>query len=370
MNRPLIIGIVGGLIAVASIALTFLLDRGTEPADAPAPQVAQPGQPSGGAPGEEQPALAAPARVEQPTRPSFDVVRVNPQGDMVIAGRAAPNAEVTVTEGNVEIGKVRADSRGEWVLVPKKPLAPGSRELDLSAIGPDGGKSEADQKVLLVVPERGEDIAGRESSDDTQSLALLVPKDGGAPTVLQKPGAGPAPMPPRVGLPGPVDGLVGRAMPGAPPAQPGEVPLSLDAVDYDEAGRATLSGKAPERSQVRAYIDNRLVGTDTVDERGVWRVAPDFRIEPGYYTLRIDRVDAEGKVLSRVETPFARSGPLEALPEGVLVRVQPGNSLWRLARHSYGSGPRYTVIFEANREQIRDPDLIYPGQVFVLPRVN
>ena len=58
------------------------------------------------------------------------------------------------------------------------------------------------------------------------------------------------------------------------------------------------------------------------------------------------------------------------LPDGTVAFVQPGNSLWRLARQTYGSGLRYTEIYEANKDQIRDPDLIYPGQVFVLPRTN
>ncbi|MEL7488070.1 MAG: LysM peptidoglycan-binding domain-containing protein, partial [Pseudomonadota bacterium] len=47
--------------------------------------------------------------------------------------------------------------------------------------------------------------------------------------------------------------------------------------------------------------------------------------------------------------------------------VQPGNSLWRIARRAYGSGFQYTVIYEANADQIRDPDLIYPGQIFEVP---
>ena len=47
--------------------------------------------------------------------------------------------------------------------------------------------------------------------------------------------------------------------------------------------------------------------------------------------------------------------------------VQPGNSLWRIARRVYGDGPKYTEIYEANRSQIKDPDLIYPGQIFRLP---
>jgi nucleoid-associated protein YgaU len=50
------------------------------------------------------------------------------------------------------------------------------------------------------------------------------------------------------------------------------------------------------------------------------------------------------------------------------VVVQPGESLWRIARHAYGQGIRYTVIFAANHDQIRDPDLIYPGQAFAVPQ--
>jgi nucleoid-associated protein YgaU len=50
--------------------------------------------------------------------------------------------------------------------------------------------------------------------------------------------------------------------------------------------------------------------------------------------------------------------------------VQPGNSLWRIARRTYGAGMRFTLLYEANKDQIRDPDLIYPGQLFVVPKTN
>src|SRR4029079_15480035 len=49
------------------------------------------------------------------------------------------------------------------------------------------------------------------------------------------------------------------------------------------------------------------------------------------------------------------------------VIIQPGNNLWRLSRVIYGHGIQYTVIYEANRSQIRDADLIYPGQIFTVP---
>jgi nucleoid-associated protein YgaU len=74
--------------------------------------------------------------------------------------------------------------------------------------------------------------------------------------------------------------------------------------------------------------------------------------------------------VGRIEVPFERAQPSEILPAGQRIVVQPGNSLWRIARHNYGEGLRYTLIYEANRGQIRDPDLIYPGQVFVMPKTQ
>ena len=70
---------------------------------------------------------------------------------------------------------------------------------------------------------------------------------------------------------------------------------------------------------------------------------------------------------ARVELPFKREElALSQVASGQVV-VQPGQNLWRLARRAYGAGIRYTVIFMANRDQIRDARLIYPGQVFATP---
>jgi nucleoid-associated protein YgaU len=143
--------------------------------------------------------------------------------------------------------------------------------------------------------------------------------------------------------------------------------LSLDAIDYDESGNLSMSGQAPEGASVRIYLDNRPIGGATTGEAGVWRLAPEISVPPGLYRMRVDQVDRGGRVVARIETPFSRAGPMGDLPRGAVIFVQPGNSLWRIARRSYGKGVRYTVIYEANRDQIRNPDLIYPGQIFVVP---
>ncbi len=367
MNRPLIIGIFGGIIVIVAIAMTFLID--SEPAlspDARAPAVATPTVPAvePGTSASRPSGPSAPADVGQPRRPTFDVVRVNPRGDAVIAGRAAPYAEVTIREGKTKIGKVTADSRGEWVLVPKEPLAAGSRELSLSSRTGDGPVAESDKNVVLVVPERGKDIAGRPVDKPSGALAILVPRrGGGASTVLQKPASGAAKT---------TKTMESSKKSGQTPlsADGAKSKLALDTIDYDDAGRVALGGKAPEGAKVQVYLDNKLVGSATAGESGIWQVKPDKSVDVGLYTMRVDQVAKGGAVVARVETRFSRAAPLGDLPRDAVVFVQPGNSLWRIARRSYGRGLRYTVIFEANRDQIRNPSLIYPGQVFVLPSVN
>jgi hypothetical protein len=154
----------------------------------------------------------------------------------------------------------------------------------------------------------------------------------------------------------------------------GILDLSLDIIDYDERGNFAFGGRGAAASNVMVYLDDRFVGSVMIDADGHWRVAPDTPLGPldsGPHTLRVDQIGGGGKVVARVEATFSTDGigPFET-GGGRLVIVQPGNSLWRIARRTYGGGIQYVVIYEANRDQIRDPDLIYPGQIFVLPSVN
>ena len=65
--------------------------------------------------------------------------------------------------------------------------------------------------------------------------------------------------------------------------------------------------------------------------------------------------------------PAPAPAPVPAATASVTVTVQPGYTLWGIAQESYGDGVLYVQLFEANRDLIKDPDLIYPGQVFSLP---
>ena len=151
--------------------------------------------------------------------------------------------------------------------------------------------------------------------------------------------------------------------------------VALDAISYDEEGEVALSGRGTPAAQVMVYLDNAPISSTVLDSAGQWKT--DLTdVDPGVYTLRIDQLDTSGKVVSRLETPFQRESrerliqqvSASAEPARVnVVTVQPGYTLWAIARNRYGRGILYVQVFEANRDKIRDPDLIYPGQVFQLP---
>lgn len=315
----------------------------------------------------EPPVAEAPAA----PGPSFDVVRVEPTGETVIAGRAEPNSDVTVTLGESDtVGTVRADRSGAWAIVAEKPLEPGTHEIGIEAESPKGEKQLSENLVVVVVPEpkvpaqpaaapaassgpesaKQEAAAAADAGDaradepaSSQVLALLTPRAGGGAT---------------------------KVLPQQTSQGIAEGSLVLDSVDYDENGRAILGGRSSPGARMLVYLNNALIGEAVAGDDGRWILLPEGRIAEGLHRLRVDQVDGSGSVLARVETPFSREAPRPVEAGEAYVIVQPGNSLWRIARRTYGQGRTYTVIYQANADQIRDPDLIYPGQVFELPRVN
>ncbi|NDD09777.1 MAG: LysM peptidoglycan-binding domain-containing protein [Rhodobacteraceae bacterium] len=151
--------------------------------------------------------------------------------------------------------------------------------------------------------------------------------------------------------------------------------VSVDTISYDEAGEVSLTGRGKPSQIVRIYLNNMPISTAAMDATGQWSTALS-EIDAGIYTLRVDELDKTGNVVSRLETPFKRerredlAAYLTSVDEPArinVVTVQPGNTLWAIARKRYGRGILYVRVFEENKDKIRNPDLIYPGQVFSLP---
>ena len=318
-----------------------------------------PAAPTVAKPVESKPVEVPPINLEAPT---FDTVRVEPTGEAVIAGRATPGAEVFVKLDSQLVGKAIANAEGSFVLVPDKPLPAGSGSLTLEVIVGDKVATSTNS-VAVAVKEQGK---------GEPLVAVLTPE---APTkIIQAPSAE-------------KDKQTASA-------------VVLDAVDYDGAGNIIFSGRSVPGSTVRLYIDNQAAGEMTTDASGHWMFGAQIKVAPGRHTLRADEISADGKVKSRVELPFLRedtakiasvsasgadpataesstaaapgtsaegNGATSATAEPPRIVIQPGNNLWKLSRQIYGRGIEYTVIYEANKDQIRNPNLIYPGQVFSMP---
>lgn len=391
----------------------FLADAPIPTAErAPVPDAAEPRQtPVALAP----PAVPAPAAAPaSPEPPRFDVVRVGARGVAVIAGRAPPGSEVLLLEEGQELGRARADARGEWVILPPDPLRPGTRQFSLLArIG--GAEVAGPDVVVVVVPEPPAAVAEAPRPSDQPTRSEAGRRHQGAPRVeaeaaaradqprreaegsgaaarvatgqaeaeparseagrqagiaasearpveATQPAATTAPL---VVLMPAAQAAAPRLLQGPPP--PANQGLALAQVDYDDGGAIRFAGTASPGTTVRVYVNDLHAGDASVDGQGRWALSPEEGVAVGRHRLRLDQVATAGAVAARIEVPFQRDQvPEGALPEGRVV-VQPGNNLWRLARFTYGRGTRFTVIYEANRDQIRNPNLIFPGQVFAVP---
>ncbi len=260
--------------------------------------------------------------------PSFDIVRVDKRGTAVIAGRAEPGAKITLEANGKAIAQTTAGSNGDWTIILNDPLDPGAIEFSLTMEGEDGRVVRSDQVVVVSVP-RGRN----------KRPLVVLGRPGGPSRVLQSPDD---------------DKETG--------------PLALEAVDYDRAGGVIFSGRALPGSGVRVLANGQLLGQTRANAQGRWVLDGIEPLAPGVYDLQIDQVGPDGHVTAVIALPFERASQqaITDAPPGSVI-VQPGNSLWRIARRLYGSGWQYTIIYRANAGKIRDADLIYPGQVFSIP---
>jgi nucleoid-associated protein YgaU len=357
-------------------------------------------------------------RAGEPIVPSFDVVRVEPSGDSVIAGRAAPGATVDLLRNGQPLARIMADQSGLFAFVPP-PLPPGSHEIVLQTIAPDGSRARSNQSVSIVIADKRDArplVAVTTPGQPTVVLSRPESGEGETKEAAAAPGASgtqanpPAQRAARIG-PAPVSGT-----PSAPPPLgAGPRPeLRILSVEAEGTGRLYVSGSAAPGATLRLYLNEAFVAPGSTGPDGRLSFVIERGIRPGEYRVRLDDVDpVSGSVRSRAEVPFTVPVPLVAsvspdtragtpamsvppartagaavpdlhqpttgfasresdpgsvvVPEVNTAMVSRGDNLWRISKRTYGNGLRYTVIYGANQPQIRNPSLIYPGQMFVLP---
>lgn len=372
-------------------AESILIAPAAAPVSDPAPQLAEATET---APPEPQ---AIPKQPVEPA-PAADTGEAETEVD-----DAAPTSDTDVAAADMGAVDETADGASEEVSAETPDATPDeTQDVTIVSAGPEPTESvgaDTPEQVLEETAPQGTELADPETPPTTdaetpsQETVAVEEADAPAPTVLRADEEG-------------VSVVSQGAMPD----------LRIDAITYDPEGRVFVSGRALPEAVVRLYVDNALAAETAVGADGQWRSdLPD--VAAGIYTLRADVIGADDTVIARAQTPFKRetvaalaeiaglaepaedavsevdadpsdsSGTLDNIgatqdavaqtnatepaptpPARVVsVTVQPGNTLWGIATERYGDGFLFARVFEANTDQIRDPDLIYPGQVFRLP---
>ena len=399
-------------------------------------------------------------------KPSFDLVRIAPDGAGQVAGTAEPGAVVAILLDGATLSEVEVGRDGKFfgfialeasleprvmsllqtidgeelysdatvIIAPSAPVVAGTLEesteetvlalaepaataqpesaetepeAEVAAAAPvvDSGSEEApvvaetveaatttvetavaevEDTVETVVETAVETVAAAvettpavtvETSEETPTEVAAVTEEVATPEALAQPEQ-PAASP--VVIIADSSGARVLQSPTAPELAPEvQATVAIDSISYSDLGEVQVAGTSPSGDFVRIYLDNELSSTARIAQSGLWELKlPD--VAPGVYTLRVDQVSDAGEVVSRVETPFKRE-PSEKLVEAtqeidikkvLAVTVQPGMTLWAISKENYGDGRLYVQVFEANKDRIRNPDLIYPGQVFTVPDQN
>ncbi|KQO67903.1 LysM peptidoglycan-binding domain-containing protein [Methylobacterium sp. Leaf89] len=338
--------------------------EGTAPAGKPLAALG-PGQPSAQASGTSPGSEA----------PTFDIIRIEPNGEAVIAGRAAPNTTVELLRDNEPIARALVDPSGQFAIVPPA-LPTGSSEITLRVLGADGqARISRDSVAVVVSPHRNAKPLIALTSPDKPTIVLSQPdpapatpgttladaartETGKAASGKTEPdrmdsskGASGKNLPDKTeaGRSGKADGTLATTMPDgraprnpAPTAQtrPGKTdadrtgPVKIVSVEAEEGGRLYVTSQAPPGATVRLYLNDALVapGSAGADGRVAFTIGRGVR--PGDYKVRVDQVDpVSGKVKTRSEVAFnvpaAVTKPAAPgagrPPEGGPAVAQPGN---------------------------------------------
>ena len=274
--------------------------------------------------------------VQEANLGSFDVVRIDRDGVSVLAGRAQPNQKIRIYNEDNLIGEGVSDRLGQWVITIDEEIPNEILNLKISTTNENSEIEVFSDQIVTIMPI--ENLNSPIEPDVTDEIILLTQENEAS-----------------------------RILSDDPSFLQDESVVNIRTIDYDEE-KLILSGNAEANTEVNAYIDNKFVGKTLSDNLGKWSLNIDENIIPGDYEIRADMVDDQDFVIARTSTKFTRlfDGIDNSLQLNTIT-IEPGDNLWNISRKKYGSGMQYTVIYLANSNQIVNPDLIFPGQVLMVP---
>ena len=252
--------------------------------------------------------------------PTFDIVRIKKDGMIVVAGRWLPNKTISVLLNNKIVATEQTDKNGEFVYSPKNELKPGNYTLALIGVEP---KIKSTDKVFLYISDQG----------FKNSVSLLMTPNGSK--VLQA------------------------------PKTLADGDLNVSKIDYLDTGRIVVTGTALPRLRVSLSLNDEYIGFARVSDYKNFGLGADVgELKPGTeYSLAVRLHDTDGTTVATINHKFVM--PEMTGDNDTFYTVRRGDCLWIIARNFLRRGILFSII--AERNNIENPDLIFPKQLLQIP---
>jgi len=303
----------------------------------------------------------------------IDLARVKPDGAAVFAGTAAPNAKIRIFEGDILLGETIANANGEWVIVLEKSLAAGQHLISVAMERSDGTTEMADRSLAVEIYQ----------DTETKPLVALLPETATeVPVLIQSPDDVDAASPAAPASEAIVADATGadaaaakaamgdttEAAPTKPQAKSQIAALAPSAIIWRDASRILISGTSRGGVRVTVNDEKGQFGEALVLADGAWQVAGSLDMDIAVNHLRFALFDEANHIIARYDLPVKARDLAKGQDGSPLVVVNKGDMLWRIAYHQLGEGVKYVDIVRRNQQDINDPDLIYPKQIFAVPQ--
>ncbi len=358
---------VGGVLVAIALSMVLLDDEGGQQVKPQSPSIELP-KPAAGKAETTDASKDSGTSLQPPNATpgaplTIDLARVKPDGAAVFAGTAAPNAKIRFFEGNILLGETIANANGEWVIVLEKSLAAGQHLISVAMERSDGTTKMAERSLAVEIYQ----------DTETKPLVALLPETATeVPVLIQSPDDVDTAKPAAAASEA---AMADAAMPETTDAAPANFPaksqiaaLAPSAIVWRDASRILISGTS--RGGVRVTVNDAKgqFGEALVLADGAWQVAGSLGMDIPVNQLRFALFDDANQITARYNLPIKARDLAKGQDGSPLVVVNKGDMLWRIAYHQLGEGVKYVDIVRRNKQDITNPDLIYPKQIFAVPQ--
>jgi len=366
---------VGGVLVAIALSMVLLDDEGDQQVQPQSPSIelSQPAADKAVTADKDSGTSLRPPNATPAAPLTIDLARVKPDGAAVFAGTAAPNAKIRIFEGDILLGETITNANGEWVIVLEKSLAAGQHLISVAMERSDGTTEMADRSLAVEIYQ----------DTETKPLVALLPETATeVPVLIQSPDDVDKAKPAATASGSIVAdaakadaAMLEKAEPA--PAKPQAnnqiaasqiAALAPSAIVWRDASRILISGTS--RGGVRVAVNDAKgqFGEALVLVDGAWQVAGSLDMDIAVNQLRFALFDDANQIIARYDLPVKARDLAKGQDGSPLVVVNKGDMLWRIAYHQLGEGVKYVDIVRRNQQDIADPDLIYPKQIFAVPQ--